>query len=1010
MTPKMFYGSRRASSENRVNDKLMLKTETQSITGWLNDLGLVKYADHFAQADVDLDLLQHLNDSDLKELGITSLGHRRKILNALTGKTARKVDPQQAERRFITVLFCDMVGSTALSEQVDAEVFSEILNSFHRRVAQVAESFGGHVAQFLGDGALIYFGSPTPLEDAASCAAYTARKLPDAVRDAAGAGRPDIQVRIGICSGLVVVDAQPTGDWLAVGKTVHLASRLQGQAAPGEVIVSKTTAALLRKQFEVVFLGKRALKGVSEPSELFRIGEELLYDVGGDHFRSLHKTPFVNHTAEIAALQEDWDSVCKGAHRAVLVTGEAGIGKSRLIAEFIDRCRASHADVVTYACSPLGTSIPFFAFRKPFQRGTSVGDAQALAMIEQLDASTFSSQLQRRENRRETIEKLAAHLQTSSADRPRVLMIDDVHWAGPSTIEVLREISKNQSPNLFVIMTSRNDDALKIAAYGRQIKQLELAPLSKENTRQLVQDWLGDIHDNAALVHSIVARAGGVPIFAEELANELRLHDGAGVLAHDTNAAIPSSLQQSLQARIDRLGSGRKLLRIAASMARISPIKILRLLWKETEPFHVALSELVSAGLAVIVSNDGEDAEGLLEIKHQMIRECAYDMILERDRIRIHTAIAKMLLSLDEKDLHPATIAEQLERGGDFKQAAIKWALAGQKAASQSADAEAATLFRNALALVPKIDDRAWADDFEIDTLLGLYPVAIGSQGYMTDAFDVQNLLKRLVQRGDDAERIMAGIFYQWLRAVVQGDIDFSYEVVQNIPPIMGTAAAEVLQIVRDRMAGSTLMFMGDFREARLCFDRILAIYRPDEHAAGLARFGATDNYTTVLCCLAAIEALDGTPESTRNAMARALASAEDNGRLHTICHTLMYGVSLPAIICGDWPQVDAAATRLEELAKLHDLDMWQSMAKLLRGIYLLAQHDHATGDAVFDDGANALSDQGFFFLMPTFRTLREVTKSSRTPPSIESLEALERALNVGERWLLPLCRSLRQK
>ena len=280
----------------------------------------------------------------------------------------------------------------------------------------------------------------------------------------------------------------------------------------------------------------------------------------------------------------------------------------------------------------------------------------------------------------------------------------------------------------------------------------------------------------------------------------------------------------------------------------------------------------------------------------------------------------------------------------------------------------------------------------------------------MTDAFDVQNLLKRLVQRGDDAERIMAGIFYQWLRAVVQGDIDFSYEVVQNIPPIMGTANGEVLQMVRDRMAGSTLMFMGDFREARLCFDRILATYRPDDHAAGLARFGATDNYTTVLCCLAAIEALDGSPVAARTAMARALTTAEENGRVHNICHTLMYGVGLPAIICGDWAQVDAAADRLDGLAKLHNLDMWQSMAKLLRGIYLLAHQENAHGDALFDDGADALSAQGILFLMPTFRTLREVARVSQVAPSIEVVNALERALNAGERWLLPLCRTLRHK
>lgn len=970
----------------------MNKDAGSTVETWLAALGLAGYAARFRSADVDTEVLPHLTDSDLRELGVQSLGHRRKIMAAASQEVPKKA---LAERRFITVLFCDIVGSTALSDKLDAETYAELLGLYQTRVERLAKQYGGHVAQFVGDGALIYFGSPVPLEDAAARAAITALNLPAAVADM-GDALPRLEVRIGVGSGLVVVGDAALGDRSAVGQTLNLAARLQEQADPGTAVLSEATVTLIRDQFDVEDLGPKDLKGIERTQTIYRLGDQKSAALGANFLRPAGAATFVNRTEELARLTAARsDATTRGI--SMLVSGDAGIGKSRLVTEFVSTCRAEGAQIQSFDCSPLGVTIPFFAFRRPLHLAAEAGDADAKRLVAMLNATDADTLVRRRELRRETIDALSDYLEKGSETRNLLVLVEDLHWADPSTIEALERIAPQTRLNRLLLMTSRVPGVLDRLPGSRH---MQVQPLSRAHTCDIVRDCLGDVGGWQALVAPLADRAEGVPIFAEELASEMRhRHNSGGAASSD----IPFSLQQSLQARIDRLGAGKPLLRLAASMARVCPVHILRALWSEPPLFGDAIADLTTSGLARLLPGGVGEPEGLLEIKHQIVRECAYDMILGKDRLAIHQAVATLLTGDVGKDLNPAMLAEQLERAGRAKEAAAKWAEAGTLAAGQSADTEAATLFKRALSLLPQMEPGAEADDFEIDTVLKLYPAVIGARGYAAANAELSKRLERLVARETNPERIMSGLFYQWIGMVSHGDILSAMDLLSGLSCDTIAGGNQVLTMLWDRMLGSTLMFYGDLAEARLALDGMIAGYSRDQHHEPLSRYGATDNYITVLCCISAIDALEGQPDSS----AQALEAAEKLGHLHTLCHTLAFGVALPAMLRDDWARASAAADRLHQLASDRDLSLWQMFGALIQAIARVQGGDVDGGNDQFARASKELLAEGFSFMTPTFYVLLLRAQQHHDRLDTTELAGLIDVIECGERWMLPVITKL---
>jgi len=964
-----------------------------SIDTWLARLGLAQYVRQFRLADIDVEVLPHLSDSDLRELGVQSLGHRRKIMGAAKETTSHY---RNAERRFITVLFVDIVGSTALAERLGAEQYAELLGLYHRTVERIAQQYGGHVAQFLGDGALIYFGSPVPLEDAAARAAMTALRLPAAI-ETMGHNLPGVKVRIGVASGLVVLGEQNLGEPAAVGQTLNLAARLQEIAAPGGTVVSESTAALVREQFDLSDMGPVTLKGLTEPRPAYRLDGEQTSHLGLNLLSPAQSTRFVNRTEEIARLSTAFgDAMNRGV--SILVTGDAGIGKTRLVAEFLEMTKSQGAGITRFACSPLGVAIPFFAFRRPLELAAQDGDSRAAEISNMLGTQDGGTLIQRREQRRSTIAALANYFQADDNDLPAVILVEDLHWADPSSIEALEKIAPQSRAKRLLLMTSRNEEDLKHLPGSRHLAVL---PLSRAHTCDIVRDRLGDVDGWQALVAPLADRADGVPIFAEELASEMRHRRQAN---GPDEFDIPTSLQQSLQARIDRLGPGRPLLRLIASLARVCPVDLVRKLWSDDQRLEEAIADLTASGLALLVPGQGNEVSGWLEIKHQMVRECAYDMILAKDRKTIHRSIAAVLEGSAGAQLNPAMLAEQLERSGQVRKAAERWAEAGRLAARQSADAEAVTLFKRALTLLPRANLSDWANEFELETVLSLYPALIGAHGYSAANAELSEHLNALIARETNPERVVAALLFQWVGMVTQGDIDSSGDLLSGVDRHAVIGSDPVLNMIWDRMLGSTLMFQGRLQEARDVLNRMISAYDPAKHKNALASFGATDNFVTVLCCISAIDALEEKPDSSLEA----LVAAEKSQHFHTICHTLTFGVAFPAAIRQDWQTMVVASERLRKLSADRNLQYWDQFATYYLALDRLQRGEIEGGQALCNAVISTLQKQGDNFLIPTLRILALSARAPFDPPGREEVAILKRQAESGERWVLPILDKLR--
>ena len=986
----------------------------RTVAGWLADLGLGVYAARFQQAEIEMEVLPHLTDADLKELGVHALGHRRKILARaaqLADGEARDLDA--AERRYLTVMFCDLVGSTRLAERLGAEPYSEVLGAYYRAVEAAIEPFGGHVAQYLGDGVLVYFGYPNVVEDAALCAVTAARNAVGAVARLTAPNGERLAARIGLATGNVVIDGLRSG-WSqgggrAFGATVNLAARLQSEARPGGIILSEATAALVGDRLEVTPLGPRQLKGIDPPCAVFQVGGE---DAAATEVAPVvrpGRVRFINRRAELSRLTASWARAARGGSALVAIAGEPGIGKSRLVTEFLARLRRKGHPVRRIACPPEGQDTPFHALMLALEQE---GSSDGAGLICEVQAETAVSQSERRLRRARLIDRLCQHLAGPETEA-RALWIDDLQWADPSTRETLDRLIASAPQGVMVLITSREAAEAARMAQACDGLFLPLGALEPDDTGSLIADVFAGVPEAAPVVRQVIERAEGVPLFAEELALEMRARlsaSGTAPAEGPKTLPIPSSLQQSLQARIGRLTHARPLLRLAASTGREASIPLLRDLWPGPGPIEPALEEIVASGLAQLHPAPRPGGEDRLVLRHQLICDCAYDMILRRDRVRIHGAIAD---ALDRRAAAGVPVAQtmradQLERADRPCEAAKLWAEAGRRAAQQSADAEAVALYRKALALLPGADDPDWAEKFEADTLLALFPALIGAEGYRAAGTDVIQRVNALIARTGGARRVFSSLFFQWIGMVAQGDIDTAHEFAFGLSGVVGDEDSGLHQMMLRRMIGSTHMFRGEFPEARHQLQRFLQDYDPARHAEPLRQFGATDNHTTVLCCLAAIEAIDGSAESSRRATARALRAAEDLGHTHTLCHTLTFGCALPAGIRRDWEALARHTGRLAAIAGKRELAFWIVFSEMLTGIQRTATGALEEGFAAFENARGAFLAQGFRFMVPTFTLVQALARNETRPVPDAELAAIEQALAAGERWLLGTCRQLR--
>jgi class 3 adenylate cyclase len=799
------------------------------ITAWLRGLSLTEYRQVFLDNGLDVEVLPYLTEADLEKMGVR-LGHRKQMLRAIAalGEVAPPARPappparptDMAERRQLTVMFVDLVDSTGLATRIDPEDLREVIAAYHRRTAELVAGFQGFVAQYMGDGVLVYFGYPRAAEGDVERAVRAGLAIVGDTALQAGRQRPPL--RVGIETGMVIVgdlmgegEAQLRG---VIGEAPNLASRLQAFAEPDSVIIGPGTRRLLGTLFELRDLGAVEVRGLAEPVSAYCVCGLARIESRFEAFRgSQPLAPLIGRDYDLKILMRWWDCGKAGEGHIILLSGEPGIGKSRLTAALLAEVSREPLIRLRYFCSPHHVDSALYPFINQleraagFERGdtpnTRLDKLEALlgqAGIAREDAGLIASLLslpdggryppidltpQRRRQR--TLDVLIGQLQRLAAQRPVLMIFEDAHWADPSSIELLDQtITRIRRTPLLAVVTFRPEFTPPWTGQT-QVTSLTLSRLSPENSAELVLKTAGDAMIDPAMVDEIVDHADGVPLFVEELTKAI-LEGGsaeasraAGVQGAPTT--VPPALFASLMARLDRLQPGKDIAQIGSAIGREFTHELLALVAAKPESeLRSALEQLIGAGL---IFARGMLPEATYLFKHALVQDVAYGTLLRRSRQELHARIADALERRLPETLEsqPELSAYHLSRAGLVAKAVRYWLKAGERAAARSANKEAIAHLRAGIDCLANIADSPEKLRTEIDLNSAMVAVFQVTRGYGADiVVNALNHLLELCRQTGDADLLAPVLFQTWLSNHMRANY-----------PAGGPLAAELLEVAQ---------------------------------------------------------------------------------------------------------------------------------------------------------------------------------------------------------------------
>jgi class 3 adenylate cyclase/tetratricopeptide (TPR) repeat protein len=897
------------------------------VATWLHDLGLGQYVAAFEANEVDLQILPALTAADLRDLGVTSVGHRRMLLTAIAASSApgngavsaapspaapaAPVRAAEAERRQLSVLVCDLVGSTVLSQQLDPEDYRKLIRSFHDICLQQVAPFEGWIANFIGDCILTYFGWPRAHEDDPERAVRAGLALVRAIEAAQTPSGITMKVRVGIATGSVVVGdlirEGPAQEQSAVGIAPNLAAQLQALAQPGQVVVDGLTRRLLGTSFSVQSLGDHELEGIAQPVAAFAVTGERSADTRFDAHRGPELTHIVGREQELALLMERFARAQEGEGQAMLLVGEAGIGKSRLVRALLDACSELPHRLVRWQCSPYHTGSALWPMSQGLARAVGLNDMQHYGPLQ------MSPQMLRER----TLELLVEQLLEMTEQQPLLLVVEDAQWIDPTTLELIeRCLEKIDATRVFIVVTSRPDDQSGLAGHP-SVTRLSLNRLRRASVEAIIAQLAGDML-NTQTQATIVAQSDGVPLFVEELTKAV-LETG--------EAAIPASLHGSLMARLDRVPDVKEVAQLAACIGREFELWLLEAVAEKPQNVASAIDKLVSAELVFRV---GERARKRFVFKHALVQEAAYESMLRSRQLAAHARIVQALERLSPDTL-PQVLAQHASRARLTDKAIGWWQQAGSAALAKSAYREAEGYLGSAIALIQGQTDGVDRRAQHLELLMSMGQARIAANGYTSDATRdtfarAEELLEADTRFTAFGPRIRYGL---WTASISVGELDGALRRATRTLAIAQADNTPDALLCAHRMVALSNTYLGHLATAREHFETSLPLLKAVNHEALTTQLGwhpASGTFSS----LAWLLCMQGHAAQSKELSLRAHEVVATLPQVSARAYPHMHGL-MRAACAGDDAAVASDAEVLVHLATQHGMTFYKDFAELFR-------------------------------------------------------------------------------
>jgi class 3 adenylate cyclase/tetratricopeptide (TPR) repeat protein len=1022
------------------------------VRDWLARLGLDKYAPAFEENALEIDDLGSLTDDELKQIGVAALGHRKRLLAAIAelGETraglpaegrspAVSPRPRRAERRQLTIMFVDLVGSTALSGRLDPEELSQLLRDYQKCVAVEIERFEGYVATYVGDGVVAYFGWPRAHEDQAERAVRAGLALASAVERMTMPTDEPLRVRVGIASGLVVVgdllDGLATKEDSVIGQTPNIAARLQTVAEPGQVLIDEETRKLIGKGFDLSDLGLHHLKGVSDPVSVFAVKRP---KPGLSRFEAKvadQLAPLRGREYETALICSVFDRVRTGRGQVLLVGGEAGIGKSRLLQALMDHVCRLGGEIRCLQCSSFHTNSPLhpviehlrsaaalIELKEPDDQldrieallrasGSNPDDAApVLAKLLSIPAdhrykvSEVDPQMQK-EQTLEAICRLVLHVAEGSA---LLLVVEDAHWLDPTTREIVDQlVARSRKVPVLIAVTHRKGfdcEWVRVA----EVTRLQLSPLNPAAVDAIVLDVARGRRLPAPIMEAIRSTTDGVPLFVEELTRTI-LESGALLADHEGyrlqvlvgEVTIPPTVRDSLAERLDRLSTGAEVAQFAATIGReFSAQMLTRIVDMPEAALDEQLEHLCEAGILYRPQGPASD---LYSFRHALMQEVAYQSQLKTKRREIHRRLAEVLES-DFPQMavtSPETIAHHFAEAGNAEKASDYLLAAGRAALRLSATSEALVHLGRALELAQTLPPSTARARRELRLHASLGTAHMLARGWA--APEVETAYLRAHELIDAAENTAEAVWILWgvwVARLVRGEINRIGPIGEQVMAMADADDDPATTLIAHMMLMQATFYGGRFHDALRHAEAVERLYSAEDHRrlSGL--------YTIDIDLVAKVHGslarwiLGQTDQAIRTCAAgEILAKRLDHA--YSTAWVLTWG-STPLLLDGAFDQLIRRVDEGVALAEERGFAYVAAIGTMVWGYGLAARGDPAAGLGRLRAGLRAFRATGARIVLPFFLTLEAdlLRRLGRPEDALLSLSAAEAQIDQwGERW-----------